>query len=322
MTAVFKQNNLPWVEKYRPENLDQINGHEIKIQTLKALIHRKELPHLLFYGSPGTGKTSTILACAIEMYGSQSYKRYVLELNASDDRGIDTVREQIRDFVKISSDKIKLVILDEADAMTGDAQNALKFVVEENSKNSRFCLICNDINKIIPGLQSRCTRMNFGTLLPEQIRPKIMEIISKEGTSISPEAIDRLIHINRDFRQIINTLQCIQCISESVIVPEDINSYLGIPTDQDIQYMVNLLSDKKKNFLEVSTILLNKFKDNQWSIKEFIIRIVRHVMSSKIVDTQKIKLIEKLADIDYKISSCHDIEIQLYSLVGAFQSCR
>jgi len=315
-------SNLPWVEKYRPENLDQVNGHEIKIQTLKALISRKELPHLLFYGSPGTGKTSTILACAIQMFGRENYKRYTLELNASDDRGIDTVREQIRDFVRICSDKIKLVILDEADAMTTDAQNALRRVIEKNSKNSRFCLICNDINKIIAGLQSRCTKMNFGTLSPDQIRPKIMEIIKAEGTPITQEAIDRLIYINRDFRQIINTLQCIQCITESQITPEDINSYLGIPTDEEIDGMVNLLNDKSKTFLEVSSILLNKFRDNQWSIKEFIMRTVRYIMSGGLSDAQKIKLVDKLADIDYKVSSCHDIEIQLYAMVGAFQTYR
>src|SRR5258706_4019893 len=206
--------NLPWIEKYRPNSLDEIIDHSEKIETLRALIRNKELTHLLFFGACGSGKTSMILAVAREMYGDQ-YKKYILELNASDDRGIETVSKKIPDFVQTTSNQIRLVILDEADAMTNDAQSALRRVIEKYSKNSRFCLICNNINKIIPGLQSRCTKMRFAYLDTNKIKSKIQIIIASENVKITEDALERLITINRDFRQILNTLQCLHAIKLS-----------------------------------------------------------------------------------------------------------
>jgi len=246
--------NLPWIEKYRPNSLDEIIDHNEKINTLRNLIKKRELTHLLFYGLPGSGKTSLILACAREMYGDQ-YRRYILELNASDERGIDTIRKKIPNFVKTASNQIRLVILDEADALTGDAQSALRRVIEKYSKNSRFCLICNNINKIIPGLQSRCTKMRFGHLNADAIKPKLKIIIEKEKVNITDEAIDRLITLNKDFRQILNTLQCLHSIKfgdnmddtndqqSEPIQAKEINDYLGVPTQKQLNHIVDMLSN-------------------------------------------------------------------------------
>jgi replication factor C subunit 3/5 len=145
---------LPWVEKYRPKNLDQIIDHSEKITVLRKMIDNKQLPHLLLFGLPGSGKTSIVLAAAREMYGD-NYKNYIMELNASDHRGIDIVRTVIPEFVRVKSDKLRLIILDEVDAMTQDAQSALRCVMEKSVKNCRFCLICNNITKIIPVLGVR-----------------------------------------------------------------------------------------------------------------------------------------------------------------------
>ena len=150
-------STLPWVEKYRPKDLNELIAHEEIISVLNKLIESNKLPHLLFHGPPGTGKTSTIKACAKKMFG-EHISSMVLELNASDDRGIDVVREQIKEFAgtkKLFSTGVKLVILDEADAMTQDAQAALRRVIEKYTSNTRFCLICNYVNKIMPALQSR-----------------------------------------------------------------------------------------------------------------------------------------------------------------------
>lgn len=310
-----EEKKLPWIEKFRPNKLDEIIDHQNKIQTLKSLISKNELTHLIFYGSPGSGKTSTILACAKEMYGIE-YKKYILELNASDDRGIETVRKSIPDFVKSSSNKVKLVILDEADAMTYDAQSALRRVIEMYSKNSRFCLICNDINKIIPGLQSRCTKMNFGSLSPVQIKIKVSEIIEKEGIKISDKAVERLININRDFRQILNTLQCLHSINTEIIEPDDINKYLGIPTDEDIVQIINKMSEL--SFKDSCAMVYNEFKSNQWSLTDFINRTSKFILESECSDDDKISIIKKLSDIDYKLI-CSDSEIQLYAFVSAFK---
>lgn len=157
---------MPFVEKYRPENLDRIISHVEIVKTIRKFIESKKLPHLLFHGPPGTGKTSCMIAIAKELYGSQ-YRNMTLELNASDDRGIGVVRDQIKSFCstqQLMSKGMKLVILDESDSMTGPAQFALRRIVEKYSKTTRFCFICNFVSKIIPALQSRCTRFRFGPL--------------------------------------------------------------------------------------------------------------------------------------------------------------
>jgi len=202
--------NLPWVEKYRPATLEDVISHKEIVTTIDKLINANKLPHLLFYGPPGTGKTSTILACARKMYG-KNFRSMVLELNASDDRGIDVVRQQIKDFAstrKIFSTGVKLVILDEADAMTNPAQAALRRVIEKYTTNTRFCLICNYINKIIPALQSRCTRFRFGPLKNDMVMPRLEHVIKQEGIEVTQDGIKALLAIsNGDMRKILNILQ-------------------------------------------------------------------------------------------------------------------
>ena len=149
----FSLSNQMWIEKYRPKTLDEITAHADIVATIRQLTHDRKLPHLLLYGPPGTGKTSIILALARELY-STSFAQMTLELNASDERGIDVVREEIHDFastLRASSFGFKLVILDESDSMTKDAQFALRRIIERYTKYTRFCLICNFPSKIIPG---------------------------------------------------------------------------------------------------------------------------------------------------------------------------
>lgn len=146
-------------------------------------------PHLLFYGPPGTGKTSTIKAVAQQMYG-KAYRSMTLELNASDSRGIDVVRDTIKTFAgtkSVFTYGVKLVILDEADAMTSDAQAALRRVMEKYSKNTRFCMICNYVSKIIPALQSRCTRFRFAPLSEEQMQIQIKRVVTNEGLTLTED---------------------------------------------------------------------------------------------------------------------------------------
>lgn len=201
---------LPWVEKYRPKELAELIAHEEIITILNKLIESNKLPHLLFHGPPGTGKTSTILACARKMYG-ENFKSMVLELNASDDRGIDVVRDQIKEFAgtkKLFSSGVKLVILDEADAMTNDAQSALRRVVEKYTTNTRFCMICNYVNKIIPALQSRCTRFRFAPLRPEQITGRLQDVVDAEQVEITEGGKTALLQLAcGDLRRVLNLLQ-------------------------------------------------------------------------------------------------------------------
>ena len=270
-----------------------------------------------------THNTSMILACAREMYGDQ-YKKYILELNASDDRGIETVRKKIPDFVKTASNKIRFVILDEADAMTNDAQSALRRVIEKYSKNSRFCLICNNINKIIPGLQSRCTKMRFGYLSANEIKNKLTFIIEKEQVQISEAGLERVINLNRDFRQILNTLQCLHAIKsggESVYDPiqsDEINEYLGIPTQTQIDELINILFNQP--FHKSCHQINDLFKNNQWNLSDLVHRLAEYVVNHQTMPSQqKYFLIDRLSDIEIKLSHSNDAEVQLYTLISAFQ---
>jgi replication factor C subunit 3/5 len=312
--------NLPWIEKYRPNNLGEMIDHSEKIETLRSLISKREMPHLLFYGPPGCGKTSMILACAQEMYGQQ-YKKYILELNASDDRGIETVRTKIPNFIKTASNKIKLVILDEADAMTIDAQSALRRVIEKHSKTSRFCLICNNINKIIPGLHSRCTKMRFGYLSPIEIRDKITDIVAKENIKIGNPAINRLISLNRDFRQILNTLQCVHSVHQGKeIFSDDINAYLCIPTNKHVSELINIMMNTP--LFEACNKVFDLFKTHQWNGSDIINRIIKMVLEDendtllKLNTAQKCAVIKHLSETESKMFQSHDFEVQIYSMVS------
>jgi replication factor C subunit 3/5 len=202
--------SLPWVEKYRPKDMSDLVSHEEIISTITRLIDAGKLPHLLLYGPPGTGKTSTILACAHNMYG-KSFSSMVLELNASDERGIDVVRDQIKEFAstrQMFTSAPKLIILDEADAMTNAAQFALRRVIEKYTKNARFCLICNYASKIIPALQSRCTRFRFAPLEPAQARERLAIVAEAEHCVATPDGLDACVTLGTgDMRKCLNILQ-------------------------------------------------------------------------------------------------------------------
>ncbi|GFH20695.1 DNA replication factor C complex subunit 5 [Haematococcus lacustris] len=207
---VAVDKNAPWVEKYRPKSLDDVAAHKGIIDTIKRLTSENRLPHLLFYGPPGTGKTSTILAVARQIYGS-SLQNMTLELNASDDRGIAVVRQEIQDFAStktIFASKFKLIILDECDAMTKDAQNALRRVIEKYTRNARFCLICNYVSKIVPAVQSRCTKFRFAPLDPAFVHERLRYVVQAEGVKMGPGGLDALVALGGgDMRRSLNILQ-------------------------------------------------------------------------------------------------------------------
>ncbi|KAI3984005.1 hypothetical protein MKX01_035132 [Papaver californicum] len=212
--------STPWVEKYRPRSLADVAAHRDIVDTIDRLTSENKLPHLLLYGPPGTGKTSTILAVARKIYGPQ-YHNMILELNASDDRGIDVVRQQIQDFASTQSfsfgvkASVKLVLLDEADAMTKDAQFALRRVIEKYTKNTRFALICNHVNKIIPALQSRCTRFRFAPLDATHVTERLKHVIESERLDVDENGLKALVRLsNGDMRKALNILQICQADDE------------------------------------------------------------------------------------------------------------
>ncbi|MCO5580288.1 hypothetical protein L7F22_034154 [Adiantum nelumboides] len=215
--APFAPTSQQWVEKYRPRQVKDVVHQEEVVLTLTNTLETGNLPHLLFYGPPGTGKTSTALAISHQLFGPELYKTRVLELNASDDRGINVVRTKIKDFAAVAvgpgvsgypCPPFKIIILDEADSMTEDAQNALRRTMETYSKVTRFCFICNYVSRIIEPLASRCAKFRFKPLLDNVLSSRIQFICQEEGLSLDSEALATLNSVSEgDMRRAITYLQ-------------------------------------------------------------------------------------------------------------------
>ncbi|XP_075881932.1 replication factor C subunit 5 [Nelusetta ayraudi] len=318
-----KTRNLPWVEKYRPQTLDDLISHKDILSTIQRFINEEKLPHLLFYGPPGTGKTSTILACAKQLYKDKEFNSMVLELNASDDRGIDVVRGPILSFAStrtIFKKGFKLVILDEADAMTQDAQNALRRVIEKFTENTRFCLICNYLSKIIPALQSRCTRFRFGPLSPEQMMPRLEHVIQQESINITADGRKAIVTLSAgDMRRSINILQSTS-MAYGEVTEETVYTCTGHPLRSDIANILDWSLNKDfttayKQILQLKTLKGLALQDILTEVHLLVHRV-------DFPAAVRMALLVKLADVEHRLASGPNEKIQLSSMVAAFQAVR
>jgi len=321
--VVKAEANLPWVEKYRPNLLEDLISHEDIISTIRTFISQDKLPHLLFYGPPGTGKTSTILACAKEMYTPKEFNSMVLELNASDERGIGVVRGKILNFAStrtLVNKGHKLIILDEADAMTGDAQNALRRIMEKYTDNVRFCMIGNYLGKIIPALQSRCTRFRFGPLNAEQILPRLEHVCKAENVDITEDGKKALMNLaNGDMRKIINIMQSCSMAFDQVN-QDNVYTCVGHPLPSDIQNIMNWALNQ--TFEQCYTNISDLKTLKGLSLQDILTEVHRYVHKIELPKTVRIHLLIKLAELEERLNrGCSD-KIQLGSFIAAFQLAR
>jgi replication factor C subunit 3/5 len=315
---------LPWVEKYRPLNFEQMISHTHIIETLQNFIKNNSLPHLLFYGPPGSGKTSLIKVCAKKLYGDQ-YNLMVLEINASENRGIEVVRSLINQFVSTKNvfcnnpNMFKLIILDEADAMTSDAQKILRKVIEKYTKNTRFCLTCNYIKKISLALQSRCIKFRFAPLSSNLIKERIIQISEIEKITYNDSGLDTIIDRSKgDMRKILNILQTTS-MSYDIVSSDTVNKCLGYPSTKDINSIYNSLVIK--SFNHSYQLLNNMIISNGYSINDIIYELYHKLLTTintKTNNLNEIKILNMLANLEYTNLLCTSETLQISAIVGIF----
>ncbi|KAL5531629.1 RFC3 [Sanghuangporus baumii] len=315
-----QDENLPWVEKYRPVTLEDVVSHKDITSTIEKFIEKNRLPHLLFYGPPGTGKTSTILAVARRLYGPE-YRKQILELNASDDRGIDVVREQVKQFAEtrtLFSKGFKLIILDEADMMTQAAQAALRRVIEQYTKNVRFCIICNYVNKITPAIQSRCTRFRFSPLPISEVERRLEGIIETENVNLTPDGKEALLKLSKgDMRRALNVLQACHAAYD-IIGETEIYNCTGSPQPKDIETVVNsMLGDEFTTSYEMISALKI---ERGLALQDLITGAYDYIETIDFAPQARVYLLDQLATTEYRLSTGGNEKIQLTALLGVFKN--
>ena len=320
--SIDNTEKIPWVERYRPKKLDDIIYHNDIRKTLVELIKSDKFPHTILFGPPGTGKTSTMTACAKELY-KENYKSMVLELNGSDDRGIKIIREQIKDFSeynRLFCKGVKLVLLDEADSMTYDAQFALRRVIENYTYNTRFCLICNYITKIIPALQSRCITLRFGSIPVSFGLNRIKYILEEEKINYDEEGITTILKLsNGDMRKSINLLQSVSMATKEVNV-ENVYKCAGEPNPLVFNEILQYLTEN--NFSNTFNYINNIKITYGISLIDLMKRMDKFVFSLELDNYKLCELIKDLANIENNISNGGTDEIQLAALISCFFKLR
>lgn len=342
------------MEKYRPNTLEDVSGHQDILATINRFVEHNRLPHLLLYGPPGTGKTSTILALARQIYGPKNMRQMALELNASDDRGIDVVREQIKTFAstkqifststqqtpstaKFGIGAFKLIILDEADAMTSAAQMALRRIMEKYTANTRFCIIANYTHKLSPALLSRCTRFRFSPLKEADIRRLVDHVIVQEHVNIVPEAVDSLVQLSKgDMRRALNVLQACHAgskplpmrgqppiekadIKYDLITNDTIYNCIAAPHPEDIRLIMTTMLSTPDVTSCLTTI--NALKSSRGlALADILTSLAEELQTLEVSTATRVTWLEGLAEIEYRLAGGGSEGIQTGGMVGVVRS--
>ncbi|QQG39399.1 MAG: replication factor C small subunit [Candidatus Aenigmatarchaeota archaeon] len=300
-----------WSEKYRPKKLDEIVGHKEIVSRLKGFVKEKGVPHMLFAGPAGTGKTTAALCIAHELYGD-GWKASYLELNASDARGIDVIRNQVKDFARtrtIGNAPFKIILLDEADALTPEAQQALRRTMENYTNTTRFILSANYSSRIIDPIQSRCAVFRFSRLKAGEAKEMLEHISKTEGVRISTEGLDAIMHITEgDMRRSINLLQAC-AVHGKEVTDESVYAVAAQARPEDVKEMVMFAVER--NFQDARKKLYDILVNQGISGEDVVKEIHRTIYGLTVEEAKKLRMIEALGDCEFRIDSGGDQMIQL-----------
>ncbi len=305
-----------WAEKYRPKSLKSIINQREIVDRLKSFVKAKNVPHCIFAGPPGTGKTTAALCLAMDLYGKE-YREHLMELNASDERGIKIVRETVKTFARtrsIGEIPFKILILDEADNMTSDAQQALRRTMERFTETCRFIMIANYSGKIIEPLQSRCAPFRFSYMSQEDQDKYLQNIIEKEKIEILEEGYSAIFEVSQgDLRKATNTIQAAASMGK-IIDAETVYSVIGHANPEDVNVMIK--TAMKGDFLGARKQLREMIMKYGVAGSDIIKQIHTAVFRSMLPDSWKVTLSEAIGETDFRMIQGADVEVQLSALLA------
>src|SRR3989338_3929547 len=305
-----------WTEKYRPSKFEEIKGQKEIVEKISAFVRSGNMPHLLFSGPAGVGKTTLSLVIAKQLFG-EHWRENTLELNASDERGIDVVRVKVKDFARtkaIGDVPFKLIYLDECDALTKEAQQALRRTMENYTKTCRFILSCNYSSKIIDPIQSRCAVFRFKPLAEEEIYAVIDRVAQEEELTITPEAKAALFSVcEGDCRRLENIMQSC-AVLKTKIDPELVYSMASVAKPKEVNEVLSLAA--RGNFLESRKKLLGLMLDYGLSGLDIIKQIQKEIWNLKLEDRKKVELVDKCGEVEFRMVEGSDEYVQLESFLA------